>query len=269
MVAFAANSILNRVALASGSIDAAGFTAIRLVSGAITLGLLVMLSQKRWRPGLPRDLPSATYLFLYAAAFSIAYLSLQAGTGALILFGAVQLTMLLAALYTGERPPLVEWIGILLAIGGLVYLLLPGLDAPPLWPALLMALAGIAWGFYSLRGRSSRNPLLATAGNFAWSVPLGLLLLLLNAGAWNFQLAGVVPAVLSGALASGVGYAIWYAALPGLTASRAAAVQLSVPVIAALGGVVLLDEAITLRLVLASVLILGGVALALRRPATR
>lgn len=264
MLAFAANSLLCRMALGPPLIDAASFTAIRLLSGALVLWLLL-----RWRgpatAASRADWTAAAMLFLYALAFSYAYLSLGAGIGALILFGCVQLTMLGAGLLAGERLGPAASLGLLLAAGGLVYLLLPGLGAPEPLGALLMAVSGVAWGIYSLRGRGTTDPLRATAGNFARSVPLVLAALLAAALLAEPHLdgRGVLLALASGALASGLGYAIWYSALRGLNASQAATVQLSVPVIAAFGGVLLLDEALTLRLLIASAAILGGIALVL------
>lgn len=263
MTAFAANSLFCRAALGTNTVDAASFTTVRLVSGALTLWLIVAFSGRGGAGLSSGSWTSAMMLFAYAAAFSFAYLSLSAGTGALILFGCVQVTMWLVALWRGERPPALAWVGQFAALGGLVYLVSPGLSAPSPVGAGLMAVAGIAWGVYSLRGRGSDDPLADTAGNFLRSVPLtlGLSLVLLGQMAWSS--AGLLWAVLSGALASGVGYTTWYAVLPHLTATRAATVQLSVPVIAAVAGVVWLAEAVTLRLLLASLLILGGIGLAL------
>jgi len=261
LLAFAGNSILCRMALGGTLIDPAGFTAVRLGSGALGLWLLVAL-RSRGLPRLAGQWASAAALFAYAAAFSLAYVSLSAGTGALILFGAVQLTMILAGLRAGERPRPAEWIGLTLALLGIFVLVRPGLTAPEPTGSALMAAAGVAWGVYSLRGRSSTEPLRTTAGNFLLTVPAAAVLVLLagGAGAWTVQ--GALLAAASGALASGAGYAIWYAALPGLTATRAALVQLLVPVLAAGGGVALLSEAIPLRLPFAAALVLGGVALA-------
>jgi drug/metabolite transporter (DMT)-like permease len=260
MLAFAANSLLCRLALARGGIDPASFGALRIVSGAVALALIVR--------GCARsggDWASAAMLFAYAAFFSFAYVSLPAGTGALILFGAVQLTMFGWALRGGERFGAAAWCGLALAAAGLVYLVLPGVSAPPLMGAVLMALAGAAWGVYSLRGRGSPDPLGATAGNFLRAAPLALVLWLPFAGMAHADVTGIVLAIVSGALSSGVGYALWYTALRALTAMRAATVQLSVPLITAFGAVLVLDEAVTLRLVLASVAILGGIALVLAR----
>ena len=267
IVAFAANSVLNRLALQTTSVDAATFTAVRLLSGALLLGCVGFA---RNRPVLSAgSWPSALALFVYAAAFSFAYTVLGTGTGALLLFGVVQLTMLGYGLRRGERFSGVQTLGLMTAFGGLVYLVSPGLSAPPLGPALLMALAGAAWGVYSLRGRGSRDPAAVSAGNFLRTVPLAALLvslvLLLPATDLRFDGLGVFYAVLSGAVTSGLGYLVWYAALPSLRATTAGAVQLSVPVLAALGGVVLLGEPVTLRLALSSVAILGGIALVLNR----
>lgn len=261
MVAFAANSLLCRLALRTTAIDPATFTAIRLVAGAITLSGLVAL--RRRRPG--GTWASALALFAYAAAFSFAYVRLPAGTGALLLFGAVQVTMLAYGLWSGERLSGRQAGGLLLAAAGLVGLLLPGLAAPPLGSAAAMLLAGVAWGVYSLRGKRGGDPTAATAGNFVRSVPLALLLVLIATRPVGLDRAGTAYAIASGALASGLGYAVWYAVLPSLRATAAASVQLSVPVIAALGGVLLLAEPITPRLVLGSLMVLGGIALTLRR----
>lgn len=262
MVAFASNSLLNRLALGQDAIDPVSYTTIRLSSGAAMLFLLASLQRKTGQPILRGSWISAAFLFLYAVCFSFAYLSLSAGTGALILFGSVQVTMIVLALRGGERPLWLEWAGLFLALGGLVYLVFPGLTAPSPIGSGLMAVAGVAWGFYTLRGRGSGNPLGDTAGNFVHAVPMVLIVLLISFGNISVSSSGVMYAVLSGALASGVGYVIWYAALRGLTATRAATVQLSVPVIAAWGGVAFLAENVSARLVIAGVLILGGIALA-------
>jgi drug/metabolite transporter (DMT)-like permease len=258
LAAFAGNSLLCRAALAHGGIDAASFTLLRLLSGAVALAVLARLRSNRSGRG---TWPSALALFAYAAAFSFAYRQLTAATGALLLFGAVQATMIARGLWTGERLRFPQWCGLLLACGGLVGLVLPGLSAPPLSAALLMLGAGIAWGAYSLRGRGAGDPLRVTAGNFLRAMPMAVLLALLLMDRVSMTPAGIGYAVLSGALASGVGYALWYAALPQLRATTAATVQLGVPVLAALGGVVLLGEPPTLRLLLASAAILGGIGL--------
>ncbi|HET6603415.1 MAG TPA: DMT family transporter [Xanthomonadaceae bacterium] len=262
LVAFAANSVLCRLALAAGSIDAASFTALRIVAGALVLALLagVLRGGGAWRAG---SWLSAAWLFAYAIAFSFAYLSLDAGTGALLLFGAVQASMLLAGLMAGERPRPLQWAGMALALGGLVYLLRPGLGAPGPGGAAAMVLAGVAWGLYSLRGRGSRDAVAETAGNFLRAAVPALLVLPLALPQLAVTWHGAAYAVASGALASGLGYVVWYVALRGLSASGAATAQLAVPVIAAAGGVLLLDEAMTLRLALAALLILGGIGMTL------
>lgn len=263
MLAFAANSVLCRLALKDTGIDAASFTAVRLVSGALALWLIV--AARRGSAASEGSWPSALALFAYAAPFSFAYVTLSAGAGALLLFGAVQASMILWGWWRGERLNARQLAGLALALGGLVYLMLPGVAAPPLGGSLLMIAAGIAWGVYSLRGRTAARPLAATAGNFLRAAPLGIALGLVALPWLQFDMAGMAYAVASGALASGVGYAIWYAALPGLKAASAASVQLSVPVIVAFAGVVLLGEPITLRLTLSSIAILGGIALVITK----
>ncbi|MCX7042326.1 MAG: DMT family transporter [Gammaproteobacteria bacterium] len=259
LLAFAGNSLLCRIALGPVGMDAASFTAIRLVSGAAMLGLMLRV---HGAPGIGGgNWPSALALFTYAAAFSFAYLSLTAATGALLLFGAVQASMIGHGLWKGERFGALQWLGLLLALAGLLGLLLPGLSAPPLVGALLMLSAGVAWAVYSLRGRGTGNPTIVTAGNFLRAAPLGLLLVLPFHADISLNAAGIGYAIASGALASGLGYAVWYAVLPSLPATHAATVQLSVPVVVALGGVAFLGEAPSLRLVLAAIAILGGIAL--------
>lgn len=260
LLAFAGNSLLCRVALRAGHIDPATFTALRIVSGSAVLWLLVRLR----RAGRPSgDWASALALVVYAAAFSFAYVTLSAGMGALLLFGAVQASMLFAGFAAGERLGAAQLAGLALAVGGLVFLVLPGIEAPGPFGAALMLAAGVAWGVYSLRGRRAGVPVLATAGNFLRAVPLAALAALPSWRSWHADDAGIVYALSSGILTSGLGYVVWYAALKGLSATRAAIAQLSVPVLAALGGVLLLDEVLTARLVIASCVILGGVALAI------
>ena len=227
------------------------------------LYIIALLKRKNGQPILRGSPLSAAFLFLYAITFSFAYLSLSTGTGALILFGSVQVTMIVLALRSGERPRLLEWTGLFIALGGLVYLVFPGLTAPSPLGSALMTIAGIAWGFYTLRGRGSQNPLADTAGNFVYAVPMVLVVLIISLKNVFISSSGILFAVLSGALASGVGYVIWYAALRGLTTTRAATVQLSVPVIAAWSGVMLLSENVPVRLWIAGILILGGIALVL------
>jgi len=262
MIAFASNSLLNRFALGQDAIDPVSYTTIRLTSGAVMLFVIASLQRKKEQATLRGSWLSAAFLFLYAITFSFAYLSLTTGTGALILFGSVQVTMIVVALRSGERPHMMDWIGLFLALGGLFYLVFPGLTAPSPIGSALMAVAGISWGFYTIRGRGAQNPLAITAGNFVYAVPMVLVVLLISFRNVSISSSGVIYAMLSGALASGVGYVIWYAALRGLTTTRAATVQLSVPVIAAWSGVVLLAENVSARLVVAGVLILGGIALA-------
>ncbi|HKR00457.1 MAG TPA: DMT family transporter [Pyrinomonadaceae bacterium] len=263
LVAFAMNSVLCRLALGGATIDAASFSTVRLTAGALTLLLITAAVKGKISRSERGNWTSASLLFLYAIAFSLAYLSLSAGTGALILFGSVQATMLVYALATGERPRPLAWAGLLLAISGLVYLVSPGLTAPPVMRSALMAAAGVSWGSYSLRGRGTSDPLGDTTNNFVRAVPLVIVVNLILLRDLHLSGKGILFAVLSGAVASGLGYVVWYAALKGLTATRAATVQLIVPVLAALGGVILLAEKVSLRLVIAALMILGGVGLAL------
>ncbi len=264
LVAFAANSVLCRLALGDSAIDAASFSTVRLLSGAVCLTLLSRLAREEGERGLGGDWGSAAILFLYAVPFSFAYVSLSTGTGALILFASVQCTMLAVALRSGERPVPQEWVGLVAALVGLVYLVSPGMTAPTPLGAGLMVLAGVAWGGYTLRGRGVSTPVAATTGNFLRTVPFAVLLSLVMVGQATLSPRGVLLAIGSGAVASGCGYVVWYAALRGLTVTRAAMVQLAVPAVAAAGGVIFLAETISFRLVAASVVILGGVTVALR-----
>jgi len=265
LVAFASNSLLCRQALGRHLIDPAAFTGIRIASGALVLALLAWIEHNRrrgvtatgrsgWRSGL--------LLFAYAIAFSFAYMTLTAATGALILFAAVQVTIILGALGSGERLRWTEWCGLAVAMAGLVCLTLPGLSAPPAGGCALMLVAGIAWGFYTLRGRGSTAPLSETSRNFLCAVPPALAAAVIMRGHLHVSWPGIAYATASGMVASGLGYVVWYAALRGLTASRAATVQLAVPVIAALGGVAFLSEHVGVRLMVAASLILGGIGLA-------
>ena len=267
MTAFAANSILCRLALSTNGIDPATFTLIRLVCGAATLWLIVRV--RRGHTLRAGSWMAAFSLFAYAGAFSFAYVSLSAGTGALILFGAVQATMILYGLLQGERLTPLQTGGLVLAIGGLLALLLPGATAPHLGGAALMTVAGVAWGAYSLLGRGNTRPIETTSGNFLRASVFGALLSLACIGVFEWDPRGALLAALSGAVASGLGYAIWYTVLPALRATQAATVQLSVPAIAAIGGVLLLDERPSLRLVLCSAAILGGIALVLNASASK
>jgi len=260
LLAFAANSLLCRMALAPDLIDPVAFTAIRLGSGvAVLVPLSFLISEPRPSGQRAGSWKSGVALFTYAMAFSLAYVSLETGMGALILFGSVQATMIGVGVWRGERPQVREWLGLVIAMAGLVYLVLPGIAAPDPAGALLMVASGVGWGVYSLRGKASAAPVAATAGNFARALPLALLGVVVAWGTLRATPRGLALAVVSGALTSGVGYVIWYLALRGLTATRAAIVQLTVPVIAAAGGIVVLAEEPTLRLAIASLLILGGV----------
>lgn len=263
LIAFAFNSILCRLALGADLIDASSFTFVRLVSGTVALAVIFKFFSKKRSEGRKGSWLSAFFLFAYAICFSFAYISLTTATGALILFSSVQATMLISAIIAGERPKIIEWIGFLIAVFGLIYLVFPGLTAPPIGFSVLMAAAGTSWGFYTLRGKGSSNPLAETAGNFARTVPLVILASLPFLYQINLSIKGTVLAILSGAVASGIGYAVWYAALRYHTASRAAFLQLSVPAIAAFGGVVLISETISVRLLIASGMILGGIALSI------
>lgn len=266
MMAFAANSVLARLALAGGGLEPLGYTGIRLASGAIVLFALVRLADRQagHRPiRLGGTWWQAGALFGYAAAFSAAYVKLGASTGALILFGSVQLGMLTRAIVTGDRPGPLEWLGFLLAFGALIYLVSPGLAAPDPLGAALMIAAGLFWAAYSLMGRGSTSPLVDTAGNFMRCLPIAAVLTAVGLVTHSASSAAIAYAIASGALASGIGYAVWYAALPLLSRSRAALVQLSVPVIAAVGAVLFISEPVSLRLVIASLAVLGGIAIAI------
>lgn len=264
LVAFAFNSILCRLALKADEIDAVSFTAIRLVSGAVTLIAISGFFNKADNKGRGSWV-SAFFLFAYAICFSIAYLSLTTATGALILFSSVQFTMIFVGLLRGERPGAMEWIGLALALGGLIWLVFPGLTAPPVLSSALMAAAGIAWGIFTLRGRGSKNAIGEMSGNFLRSVPMIIIVMLITLP-FFYQIKvsqnGIIFAALSGAVASGIGYLVWYAVLKHHTSTRAAILQLAVPALAAFGGAVILSEAVSLRLILASALILCGIGLA-------
>ena len=277
MVAFAANSLLCRMALANTDIDPVSFTAMRLTSGALALAVLSLFSLRKV-PGdssLWVNLKSnATFLggvslFLYALCFSYAYISMATGTGALLLFGAVQLTMISFGLARGERFKRFQWLGFLLAFAGLVILLLPNASAPPLLAGIIMVTAGIAWGVYSLLGKRSKSALFATSGNFIYAsilcIPLVGFLLLLNSRVLVFDNTGALLALVSGIVASGCGYAIWYSVLPVIKSTTAATVQLSVPVIATLMGWAILGEQLSIQIVIASVMTLGGIYLVIKR----
>lgn len=263
LICFAANSLLCRAALRPGLVDAATFTSVRLVSGAVALALIVALS-RRARPG-GGSLGSALALFLYAWAFSFAYLRIGAGIGALLLFGAVQVTMLGWSVARGVRPSAVQWVGVAIALGGLAYLGLPGASAPDPTGALLMIAAGAAWGAYSLRARAARDPISANMENFLGAAPLSIALSLALLRSVHATPAGILLAVASGALASGGAYSLWYAVVPSLGATRAAAVQLAVPLLAGIGATALLGERLTLRIAISGAAIVTGIALTLLR----
>lgn len=268
LIAFAGNSVLCRLALGDNIIDAASFTSIRLFSGALFLLFLVSIKtktnniqnsvtnntdskQRRWLP--------AFFLFIYAGAFSYGYISLDTGTGALILFGSVQVTMIVADIIKGKKLILIEWLGLFIAFVGLLYLLLPGATAPSFKGFTLMAISGVAWGFYTLAGKGSITPLFDTANNFLKTLPFIALLLLLSFETSQLSNQGVLLAIASGTITSGLGYAIWYSTLPKLTVTNASIIQLSVPIIAAMGGVIFSNETISVALIISSILVLGGV----------
>ncbi|WP_051275442.1 DMT family transporter [Aestuariibacter salexigens] len=272
LIAFAANSVLCRLALGEGAIDPASFTVIRLVSGAIMLGVIMMVmrittsrrrieeNRAKIQIGL-KDWYAPAMLFTYALAFSYAYVHLNTATGALILFGSVQLSMTMNTILKGQRPSLQEWAGIVIAFSGLVYLMLPSVQQPSLVGFVLMAISGIAWGMYSVVGKKATNPTVDTAKNFIRSIPFAIALLILTYWQFNLSFQGVLLAIASGAIASGMGYAIWYMAIKGLKVTQAAVAQLSVPLIAAVGGIIFVDETFSTSLMISMLLILGGISL--------
>lgn len=259
LIAFAGNSLLCRIALDETSIDPITFTSIRLVSGALCLLFIVLVVKRESLEWQSKSWRSAIWLFIYAICFSLSYIGLSAATGALVLFATVQLTMLSVSWYRGDRFNLLQWGGFLMAWGGLVYLFLPGVTAPSPLSAFLMVLSGVAWALYTLRGQGGADPTQATMLNFVCSVPMVVVLSLVTIGSAQLDTLGVMYAVASGAITSGLGYAIWYAVLPSIKASTAASLQLSVPVIAAVGAIIFLDEVLSYRLVFATIAILGGV----------
>jgi drug/metabolite transporter (DMT)-like permease len=269
LVAFAANSLLCRMALGGHLIDPVSFTTIRLVSGALALILIIQLSGESKEPKQAKgSWGSGLALFAYAAAFSLAYVSLSTGMGALILFGSVQVTMISVALKSGEKLGPVQWIGLATALSGLIYLVMPGIAAPDPLGALLMCVSGIAWGVYSIRGTGVSAPVFMTAGNFTRSAPLAIITSAVAVSVVHLEPFGILLALISGIVTSGLGYVLWYKALRSLTTTQASVVQLMVPVLAAFGGVVFLSEQVSVRLIGASAVILGGVALAVikRKP---
>ena len=263
LIAFASNSVICRLALITGSIDPAGFSIIRLLSGALVLTLITSIVKDEKLVSDSGNWLSACTLFLYVITFSFAYVTLSACTGALILFGSVQGTMILTGLVQDERPKILEIAGLSVALVGLIYLMLPGWEIPSLRGAILMTTAGVSWGIYSLQGKNEGNPITVTRGNFTRAIPFALVAIIVYLTGLNASFSGVFYAFISGALTSGVGYVVWYAALRGLTVTQAATIQLLVPIIATIGGVIFLSEIISLRLVLSSVLILGGVGFSL------
>lgn len=262
LIAFAANSVICRIALGEKSIDPASFTIARLASGAVVLVILLRMFESNRESDSRGSWISGAMLFSYAISFSLAYVSLSIGTGALILFGAVQLTMILKALVAGKRLDFAELIGVLLASAGLLYLVSPGLTAPPLIGAVLMAIAGISWGIYSLRGIGAKNPLAETTSNFVRSLAFVVGLFIVTFHGSQLSPRGILLSILSGAVASGMGYAVWYTALKALNATQAAVVQLIVPILAAMGGIIFLSEQVSIRLIASSMMILGGVGMA-------
>jgi len=260
LIAFAANSVLCRLALGDRTIDASSFTVIRLLSGAIVLFLIIKIKNKS-EVSTKGSWSASLMLFLYAITFSFAYITLDTGTGALILFGSVQITMIFLSILSGNRLHVTEWLGVMVSFLGFVYLVLPGITTPSMFGFMLMTVAGIAWGIYTLKGKGSTNPVIDTAYNFLRTIPFVIILAVLAFNKMSYSSTGILLAVLSGAIASGIGYAIWYSALRGLSTVQAAVVQLLVPVIAALGGVIFVSEAITLRLTVSAMLILGGILL--------
>lgn len=265
MIAFAANSVLCRFALGNDAIDASSFTIVRLLSGTLMLMLIIGIrninKNKNKNTVSKGSWLASSMLFLYAITFSFAYISLDTGTGALIMFGAVQITMILISFFTGNRLHLSEWTGVAIAFSGFVYLVLPEVTSPSAIGFVLMTAAGIAWGIYTIKGQGSGAPLMNTAYNFLRTTPFVFILAIIAIQKISYTTEGVIMAVLSGAIASGIGYMIWYSALGGLSATQAAVVQLSVPVIAAMGGVMFMSEMITLRLALSSMMVLGGILL--------
>lgn len=265
LIAFAGNSILCKLALGENKLDAASFTIIRLLSGIVMLLLISQISGRKGKSAFKRNWISSSALFLYAIAFSYAYISLDTGTGALILFGAVQITMILASLISGNKLHLFEWIGIVIAFLGFIYLVQPNLTTPSLKGFLLMTVSGIGWGIYTLRGKGSKQPIHDSASNFLYTLPFIFALSIVEFNHTNLSGQGIILAIASGAVASGIGYTVWYFAVKRLSTMQASVVQLLVPVIAAAGGVIFANEVISMRLIFSSVMILGGIVLVLLR----
>lgn len=259
LIAFAANSVLCRLALGTGAIDASSFTVVRLLSGAIALFIILNIKGANKGISSKGSWKASFSLFLYAVTFSYAYLSVDTGTGALILFGAVQITMILLTLISGTRLHISEWFGVMVAFAGFVYLTLPSISTPSVNGFIFMTVSGISWGIYTLIGRASENPLMDTTYNFLKTTPFVILLAAFTLQSMSLSLEGIVFALLSGGITSGVGYTIWYIALRGLSSTQAAVIQLSVPVIAAIGGVIFVSEAVTARLAISVAIVLGGI----------
>lgn len=259
LFAFAGNSVICRLALDGSTIDAASFTSIRLLSGIVVLAVILKISHKQKEASSKGSWLASFMLFLYAVSFSFAYVSLDTGTGALVLFATVQFTMIFVNLLSDNKLHYSEWLGLIIAFSGLVYFVLPSLTSPTLIGFVLMIVAGIAWGGYTLKGRASKASLRVTAYNFIRTTPFFIFLMLITFQDVLLSQQGVFLAVLSGAITSGIGYAVWYRALEGLSVTQAAVVQLFVPVIAAFGGVIFASEIISTRLVLSSIMIFGGI----------
>ncbi len=269
LLAFAGNSIFSRLALGDEAIDAASFTAIRLSSGAVFLLFIIVLKTPKTAILSHGSWSAAFFLFLYAATFSLAYLSLDTGLGALILFGCVQVTLIIASIIKGNKLAFKEWAGFTIALLGLTILLLPGASAPPLSGFLLMLIAGVSWGGYTLCGKGSTTPLFDTTSNFIKALPMAAIMLLFFIDGAVISNTGVVLAIVSGAITSGLGYAIWYAALREITVTQAAIFQLLVPIIATIAGIIFADESITTNFIISSVLILGGILLFVSVPSAK
>ena len=263
LIAFAANSVLCRLALGGSAIDASTFTIVRLLSGVIVLTVILNISKintnSNSSPSTKGSWPASIALFLYAITFSFAYVTLETATGALILFGSVQITMILLSIFSGNRLHISEWVGMAIAFAGFVYLILPGVTTPSVIGFFLMTVSGIAWGVYTLKGRGSKSPIMDTAYNFLRTIPFVIILAIITMKYAHYSSEGILLAALSGGIASGIGYMIWYIALSGLSVTQAAVLQLLVPVIAAVGGIIFVSESISLRLAVSSTMILGGI----------
>jgi drug/metabolite transporter (DMT)-like permease len=263
LIAFAANSVLCRLALGESAIDASTFTIVRLLAGAIVLTVIMSISKiksnSNTNSSTKGSWPASIALFIYGLTFSFAYVTLDTATGALILFGSVQIAMILMSIFSGNRLHISEWFGMAIAFTGFVYLILPGVTTPSVIGFLLMTVSGIAWGIYTLKGRGSKNPIMDTAFNFLRTMPFVIILAIVTFKYAHYSSEGILLAVLSGSIASGIGYMIWYSALSGLSVTQAAVLQLLVPVIAAVGGIIFVSESISFRLTVSSAMILGGI----------